>query len=190
MTKKYRLLAVLLAAALLLGTAVLPASAAPETAEAKAGELYSLGLFKGTGTRSDGTPEYDLGATATRSAAATMLVRLLGKESEAQSQYSAGTISAPFTDLEDWAAANVAWLYTNGLTSGTGESTYSGTSNVSAQQFATFILRALGYSDSGSNPDFSYDKALTFAVDKQVITSAQSTALQADFRREGIVEMC
>lgn len=196
MTRKHRLLPVLLAFALLLGTAALPAAAAdgkPEgtalSTKEKADALYELGLFKGIGTKADGTPDYALDKTADRAAGATMLIRLLGKESKAQAQYAAGAVSSPFTDLR-WEAATVTWLYANGLANGTGKTTYSGKNNISAQQFATFILRALGYSDSGSDPDFSYAQALAFAVQKQVITEEQRAAFQADFRRGGMVEMC
>lgn len=196
MTEKHRLLAILLALALLLGMTALPTTAeaaGPEGAalstEEKANALYELGLFRGTGTKADGTPEYDLDKTANRAAGATMLIRLLGKESKAAAQYAAGAVSSPFTDLK-WEAATVTWLYANNLANGTGATKYGGTSPISAQQFATFILRALGYSDSGSNPDFSYAQALSFAVQKKVITQEQSAAFQADFRRGGMVEMC
>ena len=197
MTGKHRGLAILLALALLLATVPVSVAAADEnhegtalSTEEKAGALYELGLFRGTGLKEDGTPEYDLDGTATRSQGATMLIRLLGKESKAQAQYAAGAVSSPFTDLEGWAAGTVNWLYANNLTNGTGKTTYSGKSKISAQQFATFILRALGYSDSGADPDFTYAQALAFAVQKQVITEEQSAAFQADFRRGGMVEMC
>lgn len=197
MTGKHRGLAILLALVLLLGMAPVPVAAADGnnegtalSTEEKAGALYELGLFRGTGLKDDGTPEYDLNGMATRSQGATMLIRLLGKESKAQAQYAAGAVTSPFTDLEGWAAGTVNWLYANNLTNGTGKTTYSGKNKISAQQFATFILRALGYSDSGSDPDFTYAKALDFAVQKQVITAEQSTAFQADFRRGGMVEMC
>lgn len=196
MTRKHRLLTILLALALLLGTAALPAAAdtraegTPLSTEEKANALYELGLFRGTGFKEDGTPEYALDNTATRSQGAVMLIRLLGKENKAQAQYTAGAVSSPLTDLESWAASSVTWLYSNNLTNGTGNTTYSGKNNISAAQFATFILRALGYSDSGAKADFSYAQALSFAVEKQVITQEQSAAYQADFRRGGMVEMC
>ena len=186
---KHRLLTVMLALAMLMGMAALPAAAEASTATEKADAMYELGLFKGTDVKADGTPEYSLNVQANRAAAATMLVRLLGKESEAQTQYAAGTISSPFTDLS-WEAAMVTWLYANNMANGMTNTEFGGTGNISAQQFATFILRALGYSDSGSSPDFTYAQALPFAVEKQIITEAQSTAYQARFLREGMVEMC
>ena len=100
MTRKHRLLTILLALALLLGTAALPAAAdtraegTPLSTEEKANALYELGLFRGTGFKEDGTPEYALDNTATRSQGAVMLIRLLGKENKAQAQYTAGAVSS------------------------------------------------------------------------------------------------
>ena len=52
-------------------------------AQTAADALHTLGLFNGTGSNADGTPIYDLDRTPTRHEAVTMLVRLLGKESDA-----------------------------------------------------------------------------------------------------------
>lgn len=70
--------------------------AASDVAVQSADALYELGLFKGTGVKDDGTPEYSLDKTMTRQEAITMLVRLLGKENEAISQ----NIYMPFTDVD------------------------------------------------------------------------------------------
>lgn len=43
-----------------------------------------------------------------------MLIRLLGKESEA----TKGTWSTPFIDVVDWAKSYVRYAYVNGLTTG------------------------------------------------------------------------
>ena len=52
---------------------LLPAAyAADNTAETAATTLYSLGLFSGTGTNSDGTPKFDLNRTLNRAEAVTM----------------------------------------------------------------------------------------------------------------------
>lgn len=200
MARKHRFLAVLLALALLLGMTAMPAAAssggnilvsARLSAKDKADYLYGKGLFKGTGFEADGvTPKYDLDDKADRAAAATMLIRLLGKENKAKAQYAAGALPAtPFTDLS-WERETVTWLYSNNLANGETNTTYGGKSPIKARDFATFILRALGYSDSGSNPDFNYNQALDFAVKKEILTQTQSDAYQKDFRRDGMVEMC
>ena len=193
MTKKNRLLSVLLALALLLGTAALPASAEARTTAAqgaalstleKANALHELGLLDGTGTNADGTPDYDLDGTVNRSQGSTMFVYLLGKRTKAAAQYTAGAVSSPFKDLS-WDAPYVTWLYANGLVDGKGPTTYAGNDEMEAYEFATLILRALGYGD-----DFHYTQSMAFAVQKNVITEAQRKAFEASFRRDGLVEMC
>ena len=80
---KRRLTCLLLALILLLG--MLPSvCAASDEAQTAADALHTLGLFNGTGSNADGTPIYDLDRTPTRHEAVTMLVRLLGKESDAK----------------------------------------------------------------------------------------------------------
>ena len=60
------------------------ASAADREATTAADKLYSLGLFKGSGTDANGKPNYALDRAPTRNEAVTMLVRLLGKEADAK----------------------------------------------------------------------------------------------------------
>ena len=78
------LLALCLLAALLTTGALAadrPAAAADiKTAQQAADYLYSLGLFRGTGSNPDGSPVYELERTPTRFESVAMLVRLLGAE--------------------------------------------------------------------------------------------------------------
>ncbi len=148
-----KLIAILLAVVLVFAlTSVAFAADAEETAAADV--LYALGLFKGTGTDGEGKPVYDLDRAPNRMEAVTMLVRLLGKEEEA----NAGTWETPFIDVADWAKPYVGYAYANGLTKGTGDTTFSGTDPITATQYLTFALRALGYS-SAEDGDFKWDAA-------------------------------
>ncbi len=140
-------------AVLSLSTAAL---AADYTAEESANALYELGLFQGTGETANGKPIYSLDTAPTRAQAVTMLVRLLGRESEAR----AGSWTTPFTDLADWAKPYVGYAYTNGLTNGLDEGRFGSNDKVTANQYLTFILRALGYS---SESDFQWNKAAAFS---------------------------
>ena len=159
-----RVLSALLAVCLLL--AMIPAAYAAQTEAAEAADtLYELGLFKGTGTDADGKPVFDLDRAPTRAEAVTMLVRLLGKESEAKS----GSWTTPFTDVADWAKPYVGYAYANGLTTGVGKGLFGGGRPVTAAQYLTFVLRALGY-ESGT--DFSWDTAWTL-TDALGITNGQ-----------------
>ena len=93
MTGRHRLLTL----ALLLGMTALPTAAeaadsegATLSTEEKANAFYELGLFRSTGLKENGTPEYDLDGTATRSQGATVLIRLRGKESRARHSTPSG----------------------------------------------------------------------------------------------------
>ena len=132
------------------------AFAADYSAEESANALYELGLFQGTGETANGKPIYSLDAAPTRAQAVTMLVRLLGKEAEAK----AGTWTLPFSDLADWARPYVGYAYANGLTNGLSAERFGSDDKVTANQYLTFILRALGYS---SERDFQWDKANAFS---------------------------
>ncbi len=166
-------LAFLLALALVFSM-VSAAFAASEEAIDAADKLHVLGLFQGKGTNEDGTPNYDLDAAPTRNEAVTMLVRLLGKEEEAK----AGIWDLPFADLSEWAKPYVGYAYANGLTKGTGETTFGGGSLVTASQYLTFILRALGYD---SSTDFKWNAAWELS-DKMGITHGEYDA-DSDFNR-------
>lgn len=133
-----------------------------------ADELHDLGLFQGTGTDANGNPEYSLDTAPTRAQAVTMLVRLLGKETEAQE----GTWDVPFTDLDGanaWALPYVGYAYANGLTNGESDTLFGTNNACSSQMYCTLVLRALGYDDAAG--DFTYDNALTFATEKGLLDS-------------------
>lgn len=151
----------------------MPSEEIPQYIAAK--QLYAKGLFQGTGTDEDGTPVFELDRTPTRNEAVTMLVRLLGKEDEAKS----GTWDIPFTDVANWARPYVGYAYANGLTTGTSATTYGGSESVTASQYLTFVLRALGY-ESGT--DFQWDKAWELS-DQIGLTDGEYNANTANFTR-------
>jgi len=175
---KKKALSLLLALTLCVGLAI-PAMAATSDAIAAADKLHELGLFNGVGDNADGTPNYDLDRAPNRMEAVTLLVRLLGKEAEAQ----AGTWTTPFTDVADWAKPYVGYAYENGLTSGTSATTFSGTDTVSATQYLTFVLRALGYS---SDSDFAWNSAWEL-TDKLGITNGEYGATSAFTRGDAVI---
>ena len=143
----------------------LPVFAADSEAQEAAQMLYDLGLFKGTGVDVSGNPIFDLNRAPTRAEAVTMLVRLLGKEDEAL----AGDWNTPFTDVAGWVKPYAGYAYANGLTAGVSETHFGGEKPVTAAQFLTFTLRALGYE---SGRDFSWNTAWTLA-DTLGITNGQ-----------------
>lgn len=135
--------------------AMLTASAFAANYTNCADSLHEMGLFQGTQNG------YDLDRTPTRAEAAVMLVRLLGKEAEAKTL----TYTAPFTDLKGWEKPYVQYLYSNGLANGTNRTTFNPTGKCTAQMYAVFLLRALGYSDTA---DFSYANAIETAHEQGI----------------------
>jgi len=153
MKTSFRIMAIFLALLCILPTSIF----AVKFTEA-ADDLKEAGLFLGTDRG------YELESVPTRAQAAVMLVRFLGKEAEAKAEGGEGL---PFTDLPDWTKPYVKYLYDNDLTAGTSDTTYSPDTECTAQMYATFMLRALGYSDK--NGDFKYSDAISFARAKDLI---------------------
>ena len=180
-TKVKKLVAAALAAAILIPTTVLmlPTSATipAEYGLDSAQTLYELGLFQGVGEHADGSPDFDLDRTPTRNEAVTMLVRLLGKESVAQSGSAAW--ETPFEDLDDWAAPYVGYAYENQLTFGVSDTEFEGDAQITPTQYITFVLRALGYQ---SGTDFQWDAAWQLS-DNIGITYGYFDADTDDFNR-------
>ena len=129
-------IATLVAIVVLSFALVLTASAAGYRGPAV--QLNQLGLFMGTDTG------FSLERAPTRAEAVTMLVRLLGLESTAES----GNYSHPFTDLVAWQVPYVSLAYDMGLTTGTSETTFNPGGACTAQMYVTFVARALGYTDN------------------------------------------
>lgn len=152
---KHRFLTCICTVLLLCCTLCLSVSASDYDAVAE--ELSAIGMFRGTGSG------FELDRAPTRSEAAIMLVRLFGAEEEANTAYQAGKIRHPFTDVSAYTSPYVAWLYTNGITKGYTETTFASQNPCSAQNYAVFLLRALGYRDG---TDFAYADALRFAEKK------------------------
>jgi hypothetical protein len=132
------------------------AAAADMSAVAAADTLHSIGLFNGTGTTADGSPEFSLDRALTRQESVTMLVRLLGAEQEAKN----GTWQTPFTDLDDWAAPYIGYAYANKLAYGRSPTQFDPGAVVTSAEFMTLVLRALGYS---SETDFKWNESTVFS---------------------------
>jgi len=127
--------------------------------------LNKIGLFSGTSINEDGTPNFSLDRVPTRSEAIVMLVKLLGKDKQA----NAKEWETPFTDVEDWAAPYVGYAYDKGYTAGTGETTFGSKDPVTAQMYLTFVLKALDYIEG---TDFIWSEASAFS-DELGITAGQ-----------------
>lgn len=137
-------------------------------------ELKDLGLFRGVSDT-----DFDLASAPTREQAVTMLIRLLGKENEALN----GTWKHPFTDVSSWADPYIGYAYENGLTLGISDTKF-GTGNASAAMYLTFVLRALGYSDTTAS-DFTWNNP--YALAETVGILFDSVDLQNFLRADVVV---
>lgn len=140
---------------------------------ALADALARMGLFAGTGTAYGSG--YDLEVAATRVEGVVMFLRLIGEEKAAQ----AYTGPCPFADVPDWATHYVGYAYSKGYTAGVGPDAAGnpvfGTQRlIGAPEYVTFLLRSLGYRDTGSAPDFTWQTALTRAAEFGVLTQGEA----------------
>lgn len=157
-----RTVVLFLAVILLTSLIVIPTSAAnPDNDYAQA--LYSMGLFRGTGTDSNGNPVFDLERQPNRTEALVMMLRLFGEEAQAL----AYTGPMPFTDVPVWAAGYVGYAYSKGYTNGISSTQFGALSTANENAFVTFVLRALGYDDGAG--DFSYASATDFAIGRGIL---------------------
>ena len=144
---------------------LIPAYAASSTeAETKATALKQLGLFKGVSDT-----DFALDRAPTRTEALVMLIRAMGKESEALG----GSWTHPFTDVPSWADKYVGYGYEKGLTKGV-SATEFGTGNAGSDMYLTFMLRSLGYDDSKG--DFTWNAPDTLAKAVGILPDSVDTS--------------
>ena len=123
------------------GTGVIQTESINNDAEAQAAMLHELGLFKGKSAW-----DYALNDPLTRAEAAVLLVRFLGSEEQANTAQN----SPPFSDVPNWAAYQVGWLYERGLAKGVSATRYDAEGTVTAHQFSLFLSRMLCGGDERS----------------------------------------
>ncbi len=135
--------------------AAVPAYAATATeAETKAEALKELSLFKGVSEN-----DFSLDRAPTRVEVMVMLIRAMGKETEAL--HVGG--KHPFTDVPAWANQYIGYAYEKNLTKGVSTTSF-GTGNADSDMYLTFMLRALGYNDSQKDFMWNAPNALAKAV--------------------------
>jgi polyhydroxyalkanoate synthesis regulator phasin len=110
-----------------------------------------------------------------------MLLRLLGLEDDAIE----ADLNSPFDDVPEWARPYVAYAFARGYTKGVSETKFDSHSTLTATQFLTFMLRALGFRDG---EDFQWDSAWTL-TDELGITNGQFNADNNEITRADMVEI-
>ncbi len=139
-----------------------------------ADKLYELGLFRGT------DKGYELEKGLTRAEAITMVVRFVGAEQSAKD----GNYIHPFADVPEWASPYVGYAYVKSLTKGVSSVSFAPDSLVTRQQFLTFMLRLLGYSDSEG--DFVWDAPEALAKATGILPEQAA----GEFNRGEMVLIC
>ncbi len=80
-------------------------------------------------------------------------------------------------DVPEWCQSYVTYAYAKGYTKGVGadseELYFAPYVTITAGEYMTFVLRALGYQDSGDNPDFQWDSALLRSLELGCITDGE-----------------
>jgi len=168
-----RLMAVLVVVAML-ATSLLTATAAGNKYLVEAQKLYDMGLYQGTSTTSF-VP--DLESPLNREQGVTMLVRMFGGEAEALAlpESEVANILKQFSDaaqISDWARNCVAFAIKEGLVSGYPDGTFGPKNALLGKDYATLILRALGY-EVGAN---DYHTASAMLVEKGGLTASMALA--------------
>ena len=116
-------------------------------------QLWNKGLMLG----SDGV--FNLDKPLTRAEGIIMTLRILGKEQEALNL----KLPCPFTDVPAWAQYQVAYAAQNGIASGYSATVFGSNDPMTANQYITFVLRAMGYNDR--NGDFVWSSAAEKALE-------------------------
>ncbi|NLV77487.1 MAG: hypothetical protein GX023_11050, partial [Tissierellia bacterium] len=159
-----RRLSLLLAVVMILGSFSF-AFAAEKTAEEEAGAfLMKVGVLEGI------NGELKLEDNLRRQDAVVLIARLHGAEEEAE---KFPTDDLTFTDFKDpYYRPIIAWAVANNLVEGHTPERFGFNEDVTAQQYATILLRALGYNEEVAGKD-GYDKALELAKELGLLENVE-----------------
>jgi Tfp pilus assembly protein PilZ len=141
--------------------------------------LKDIGLFRGSNLG------FELDREPTRLEALILFLRLIGEEQQAL----AYTGKHPFSDVPKWGgdAANkyVAYAYSKGYTNGVSKTRFGTSDTATAEQYLTFVLRALGYKDGA---DFSWANSAGKAEEIGILLAGdKEKILRRGFYRDHVV---
>lgn len=141
---------------------------------ALADALQAMGLFRGSDVPYGSG--YDLESTPTRIQGLVMFLRLIGEEQAALNYPGSGIT---YADVPDWALPYVAYAYDKGYTKGQEiddqwRVVFGSDSPLAAQDYVTFLLRALGYTDGNG---FEWETAIADAKALGVLTEGEERQL-------------
>lgn len=138
--------------------------------ELKAIELSNLGMLSGSNSG------FELDKQLTRNQGSVIITKLLGKEAEALSQ----NYTHPFDDVPKWASPYVGFLYKNNISSGISPKKFGSDKYLTAQEYITLILKALGYTDVSLNESLSKAEAIGILSTDDVQRLSSNTQFSRD----------
>jgi len=165
-----KLLAVIISVAMIVAI-MIPAFAEESfTFSAEAKKLYDMKLYAGNSAT---TYEPDLGSALTREAGMVLVVRLLGLADEAAAMTEADITAAlaNYTDvasISDWAKDEIAYAVKNGIVAGATTTTINPQGALLGKDYASMILRNIGYADA------DYNTACSILAEKGGLTAADA----------------
>ncbi len=170
-----KLMAVVVTVAMIVTTMFTAVAADGNQYVVEAQKLHDMGLYQGTSTTSF-VPS--LGAPLTREQGATMLVRIFGHQADANdlTESEANTILSVFPDagqISDWARKPVAYAVDKDLIAGRPDGKFYPKDPLLGKDYATLILRALGYEVDAE----AYDTAAAMLVDVGGLSPSMALAL-------------
>lgn len=127
-------------------------------------ELKQLGVIKG-----DSSGNLNTQNNITREEALVTLARMLGVENAAKS-----TVTAPsFNDVpvNEWSRPYIAYAEIKGWTNGIGKGKFGLGQKVTAQQYVTYMLRALGYGSTPYTQSMEKAKSLGLLSDLRMLVN-------------------
>ena len=158
-----RALSLLLSSTMVLGMMVMGGSAVSYADVTSENHEEAIAVMQAVGVMiGDENGNFNPDKKVTRAEMAVVMANLLGLKVD---DYKNTTI--PFTDVPEWAVPYVAACYSNGITSGTGATTYGSNDAVTAVQASLMMMKALGY--------FQYQS--DFGGDWQIATIKQASSI-------------
>ncbi len=115
-------------------------------------------LLKGDGG------SFGLDKPATRMEGIIILIRLMGKEADAQAMTDQ---PCQFTDVPDWAKGYVNYAYAENISKGVSATRFGVADKMTVYQYNTLMLRVLGYDDSKG--DFKWDSSVDKAENLSIL---------------------
>ena len=136
-------------------------------------------MLKGSGN------SYGLDKTPTRMEGIVILIRLLGKEAEAQEMKS---LPCQFTDVPDWAKGYANYAYAQNISKGVSDTLFGTTNPMNAKQVNTLLLRAIGYDDTQG--DFTWNRSVDKAAELQILPQdmADQYSFNQSYTKKDLIE--